>query len=281
MYNSLVPRASFALAVVFFVSSSSAQLNYQSFSLVSHVRVHTRVEGVNDGRTVNQTHTISQPLPPQRFNFTGPTVNASTFPDPSPLDARGTVFPLHVEMRPGFFDWGNDYFVHAYNEHSPQGRAQAQFDTSLVMTFTVAAPLEYAFDLGATAQPLNNLPLIGGAFAYDFRLLRNGIPFDGRSRSAPPFAHSAVHLLEPGHTYRLEYDTLAIVNVSGLGSGGARLETGLTGNVSVLIQPIPEPAFAGVLCAGALLLPRRRDRARGRGRRRGRGGAGRARCRRT
>jgi hypothetical protein len=260
MRNSLVLRASVALALAFFVSPSStfAQLGYQSLSLVSHVRVHTRVEGVNDGRTVNQTHTISQPLPPQRFNFTGPTVNASTFPDPSPLDARGTVFPLHVEMRPQLFDWGNDYLIHAYNEHSEQGRAQAQFDTALVMTFTVGAPLEYSFDLGATAQPLNNLPLVGGTFAYDFRLFRDGIPIDARSRSAPPFAHGAVHLLEPGRTYRLEYDTLTLVNVSGLGPGGARLETGLTGNVSVLIQPIPEPAFAAGLGAGALLLVRRR-----------------------
>jgi hypothetical protein len=154
------------------------------------------------------------------------------------------------------FDWGNDYLIHAYNDHSEQGRAQAQFDTTLVMTFSVGAPQEYSLDLSATAEPLNGLPLIGGTFAYDFRLFRDGIPFDGRSRSAPPFAHGAVHLLEPGHTYRLEYDTLAIVSVSGLGPGGARLETGLTGNVSVLIQPIPEPA--GVLGVVALLLTRRR-----------------------
>src|SRR5688572_5835260 len=193
MSNRLSRTASVALAaVVVFIawppSALLAQLEYQTYSVVSKARVHTRVEGDPRERTASQILTFGAPLPPERFTFNGPVVDAPSQPpqnpDPALLNASGTIFPQHVEMRPEFFDWGNAYFIRAHNRHSEQARAQAQFDTKLSMTFTVATPQEYSVSATATTAPLEELSAIGTAFAYDFRLFRGLMPLNLSSRSS-------------------------------------------------------------------------------------------------
>lgn len=256
-YRSFQMTSATALAtLVLFVSSARAQLAYQSYSLVSKARVHTRVEGTNQERTQSQILTFGAPLPPQRFNFTGPAVEAPATFNPAELNAAGTIFPQHVEMRPEFFDWGNDFFIRALNRHSEQARAQAQFDTKMAMTFTVDSAQEYTVNASVTTAPLEALSAIGEAYAYDFRLFRGPMPLDLSSRSSAPFNVARTILLEPGFTYRLEFETLTLLNITGFGAGGSFVETGLRGNASLLIRPVPEPACAG-MCAFALVLARR------------------------
>ena len=266
MYIRLSRLASVALAVVVlsFASSSQlpAQIEYQTYSVLSKARVHTRVEGDPRERTASQQLTFGAPLPPERFNFNGPTVEAPSQPpqnpDPTLLNAAGTIFPQHVEMRPEFFDWGNDFFIRALNRLSEQARAQAQFETTMAMTFTVATAQEYSISASATSAPLDALSAVGSAFAYDFRLFRGPMPLELSSRSAPPFGVERTLLLEPGFTYRLEFDTLSLVNITGFGADGGPVETGLRGNVSLLIRPVPEPTCAAALGAGSVLLAWRR-----------------------
>ena len=255
--------AAAALAiVVLFVSPARAQLEYQTYTLTSKARVHSRVEGTSQERTQSQILTFAAPLPPQRFNFNGPAVEAPATFNPAELNASGTIFPQHVEMRPELFDWGNEYFIRVLNHHSEQARAQAQFDTKMAMTFTVASAQEYTVTARAQTGPLEELSAIGEAHAYDFRLFRGPIPMDLSSRSAPPFNVQRTFLLEPGVTYRLEFETLALMNITGFGAGGTPVEAGLRGNVSLMIQPvIPEPATAAMTSFGlALAVTSRRSR---------------------
>ena len=245
-----------------FSASTFAQIQYQSFSLVAKARVHSRVEGDPRERTASQILTFGAPLPPDRFNFTGPEISAPSFPadnpNPSLLNASGTIFPLSLEMRPEFFDYDHAFFVDVLNHLNEQARAQAQFETTFAMTFTVGSAQEYqvALDLRTSARQRVPSP-IGEAHAYDFRLFRGMLPLTLQSRSSSPFTVSNTFLLEPAFTYRMEMDTLTLLNITGLGEGGAFVDAGLNGTLSLSITPVPEPVHAcWIVVAGALLRRR-------------------------
>src|SRR5688572_3320205 len=262
MSSRFVAHCASAVALLFaFNSETFAQIQYQTFSLVSKARVHSRVEGDPRERTASQILTFSAPLPPDRFNFSGPDVAAPSFPaenpNPSLLNASGTIFPLSLEMRPEFFDYDNAFFVDVLNHLNEQARAQAQFETTFAMTFTVGSPQEFQIAADVQTSARRAPSAVGEAHAYDLRLFRGMLPLILQSRSSSPFSVTNTFLLEPGFTYRMEMDTLTLLNITGLGDGGAFVDAGLDGSVSLSITPVPEPMHMGwIVVAGALLRRR-------------------------